>query len=132
MTISAAAPLKDGVISATGGSAVPFSSIGDNIGENHVFFDGTDIRTRSSGTFVSKAPKKSVNTPSGYTQQRNTAVLHFPLTLASGEVVVNTVRIEIATDVETSDAVKETIRGLAAQVIYENAFDEFWNHGVVS
>ncbi len=132
MSISASAPLKDGVVSATGGSAVPFTSIGDNIGENHVYFDGTDIRTRSSATFVSKAPKKSTTAPSGYTQQRNTAVLHFPLTLASGEVVVNTVRVEIATDVETSDAIKETIRGLVAQVVYENSFDEFWNHGVVS
>lgn len=128
MSISAASILKDGVIAVTGGTAKSFSSLGNTLHENRVVFDGTGILSRSSADFVSKSPTYSSSSPSNYTQARNTVTFRFPKTLASGDVVYNTARIQIATDVETTSAEIDTLRGIVAQVLSDTDFDGYWRN----
>jgi hypothetical protein len=127
MTISAFSPLKDGVIAVTGGTAVPFTSLGDGVGENVVFFDGADMLTRKEARFQATPPKVNAGTPSGYTQSRNKVILLAPQTLTSGERVVNKLTIHLEADINMSSADKSTLRGLAAQILSESDLDNFWN-----
>ncbi len=131
MSISNASILKDGVIGVTGGTTTALSSLGNTLNENSVVFDGTGLLDRSTGSFVAKAPAKTASSPNGYTQARNTMVLRFPKTLASGEIVFNTARVQLAFDVETTTAEKETVRGMVAQFLSDDDFDAYWNDQVV-
>ncbi len=131
MSINAASVLKDGTIAVTGGVATPMTSLGSTLNENSVVFDGSSLLDRSSGLFTIKAPSKTSTSPNGYTQARNQMVLRFPKTLASGDVVYNTARVQLSFDVETTSAEKETIRGLVSQMISDDDFDGYWNDQVV-
>lgn len=126
MSITAASILKDGTIGVTGGTATPFTTLGQGLDRHEVFFDGSDIRTRSSATFQVKAPKVSASAPNGYTQARCTATIRVPLALDNGNVTVNTLQISFASDVETTDAEKDTLLGIAAQVLSDSDFASFW------
>lgn len=132
MTIQTASILKDGTVATTGGTAKAFSSLGNALGQHDVYFDGSDYLTRLQATFSAKTPKVSASAPSGYTQSRQTVVLKVPKALASGATTINTIKIEFAVDVETTDAEKSTMLVYGAQLLHDSDFAEFWKAGSTS
>ncbi len=129
MSISTASVLKDGTLSATGGTASALTTLGESLSEHKAYVDGPDFLTRSDISFTVKAPKVSSGAPNGYTQHRSICLIKTPLVLDNGNTTVNTVKIEFSTDVETTDAEKETLRVYAAQLLFDSDFDDFWKHG---
>lgn len=131
MPINTASVLKDGVVATTGGVATAMSSLGSTLEKHEVFFDGADVRTRSSALFSARAAKPASGAPNGYTQERRKVIVRCPLLLDNTKMTVNTVAIEFAVDVETTQAEIDTLRSYAAQVIADTDFDAFWRSGSV-
>lgn len=129
MSIAGSSILKDGTIATTGGTASALTSLGDSLTEHKAYLDGTDFLSRSEVSFSVKSPKVSVSAPNGYTQQRCVAIIKTPLVLDNGNTTINTFKIEFSSDVETTDAEKETLRVFAGQLIADSDFDDFWKHG---
>lgn len=126
MSIANSSILKDGIVAATGGTAVTLYSLGDTLSNHDVYFDGNDFRTRSSASFAVKAPKVKVDAPNGYTQARSSVVISIPLTLANGLVTTQKIEISLSTDVESVDADKNTLLSYAAQVLTDPDYANFW------
>jgi hypothetical protein len=127
--MSLEATIKTGAtaLAATGGDDQALVSLGISANKNVVFFDGdTDFRTRRTIDFTTKAPTVQASAPNGYTQARSTALLKFPLELDNGERTVNTVRIEVAYDPESTAAEVEEMLEVAGQVVGTSAFFDFW------
>lgn len=129
MSLNNASLLSGASVAATGGTALPFGSLGSPGSINTLYAsDDSDIRTRREIVCQTRAARQNVDTPNGYTQSRSIVTVKTPLSLDNGEVTVNTVRIEIATDVETTDAEKLELRNIAAQAIIDSDFLEFWDN----
>jgi len=128
MTIANGSILKDGTISVTGGTATDLSSLGNTLNQHHAYFDGTDYLTRSMAEFSIKQPKVSANAPNGYTQARSIMVIKSPLALDNGNTTFNSISINFACDVETTQAEKRTMLGLAAQMLSDSDFSDFWEN----
>lgn len=129
MSILNAELLLDGVVSTTGGTALPIESIGSNIERHKAYYGGTTYLDRSTAMFNAKAPIKDINSVSGYTQARNTAKLAMPIPLADGSVVFNTLEIKFAVDAHTTLAQKTQLLSLGAQVLADTDFVAFWVDG---
>lgn len=129
MSISTASILKDGTVATTGGTAQAFTSLGDTLNQHNAYFDGSDFLTRSECNFTVKAPKISASAPNGYTQARSTVIMKVPLALDNGSNTVNTIKIEFSSDVETTDAEKQTMIVYAAQLLHDTDFSAFWKSG---
>lgn len=129
MSLTAASILKDGTIGVTGGTATAFTRISGDLNQANVVFDGTTILSRTEGVFARKSPKVSSSSPDGYTQARRSVLLKIPQVLADGSLTYDTVKIEMSRSVETTAADVLTYRGIAAQVLSDSDFDEFWEEG---
>jgi hypothetical protein len=128
MTIEASSIAIGGTLSATGGTATSVLSKGDTLEKHNVVLDdGSAFKEQTSVAFSIKAPKVSSSAPAGYTQARNTVVIQVPMVLANGNSTVNSFRLEMAVDPETTDADKTALRDIAAQAIFDADFDAFWN-----
>jgi len=113
----------------SGGTALTFATLGPRENGNVLYAqDDSDIRTRRE--IVCKTVQATTNPdkPNGYTQSRSALTLKVPLSLDNGSVTVNTVRIEVSTDVETTELEKLALRQLALQVLSDSDFTEFWNN----
>lgn len=129
MSLNNASVLSGTTVSATGGTPLAFSSLGSNGSINPLYAtDDTDVRTQRSIICGTKAPKISASAPNGYTQQRSSLTVKIPLVLDNGESTVNTIRIEMSSDVETTDAEKAELRNIAAQTLFDTDFTEFWDN----
>lgn len=131
MSIKTAVLAKGSTASFTGGTPVNLVTLGQNMNECSVVFDGTSILTRSAGQFLTRQPTANAGNPSGYSQARANVNLRFPKVLANGETVWDTVRISFSSSVETTTSEKNTIRNLVAQIIQQADFDGFWNELVL-
>jgi hypothetical protein len=123
-----ASVLVDGTVATTGGTATSFKSQGSDKSSHELVLD--DSAEFEALTFLDcsiKKPKVSATAPNGYTQRRCTMLLKVPLALDNGSVTINTVKIEIATDVEMTAAEKLSMRVLAAQLIHDSEFVDFWD-----
>ena len=78
------------LVAPTGGSAMPFLSIGSNADNPDTLYctSDTDFRTQRTVDVSVKRPKVSATAPNGYTQARATAVFKFPLELENGNITV--------------------------------------------
>jgi len=122
------ATLKTGATMApTGGSDLNFESRGNLLDRNNLFVPADlDLRTRREISCVIKDPKVSASAPNGYTQARATATFKSPLELDNGNITVNTVQISMACDVETTDAEKDELLIIAAQMLTDADFTSFF------
>jgi hypothetical protein len=114
------------IISATGGSDVTLKSLGDNIGRHELRFGGSSMADRNYVTMTANKPKVSLDSPSGYTQERTGFILKVPKELSDGTIVINTLRVQLATDVNTTDAEKLDMCFLGAQLLGQDDFADFW------
>lgn len=121
MSLSAVTTLTGSTIAGTGGTAVNWSKMGQ-VG-NKVTLAVTsdpDLRSRRTMDVVAKQPSVSNGAPNGYTQARVTKVYKQPLVLENGSQTVNTVRLEIAYDVETSAAELQELLDQGAQMAFNS------------
>lgn len=127
MSLTTASVLKDGTVATTGGTATGFIHKGGNLGLwEGIFDDSSEFINQSTVTFQVKDPKSNTGSPNGYTQGRSTVVMKVPLALDNGERTVNTLKIELACDHETTDAEIQTMLVYAAQLLADSDFSEFW------
>lgn len=111
-------------IAATGGSALAFASMGQ-AGSNSLLLAAsadTDLRLRRTIQVTAKLPAVSVAAPNGYTQARSTMVFKKPKLLANGKITINTVRVEVAYDVESSAAEVQELIDVGAQLLCDSDF----------
>jgi hypothetical protein len=128
MTISTSSIAIGTAISVTGGIATGLISKGDTLDlHNTVLDDGAAFKDHTNVDFSIKSPKVSASAPAGYTQARNVVVIKKPKTLANGNITYNSMRVELSCDSETTEAEKDSLRELAAQVIFDTDYDQFWN-----
>lgn len=106
MTLRNMSLLSAATVAASGGSALPFLPSSGASDDKLVMYAtaDTDLRTRRTIEFTAKLQKVSASAPNGYTQPRCTVYLRFPQTLANGITTVDTLKIELARDVETTQA----------------------------
>ena len=120
MGLNNASLLQGATVAASGGTALAFSSLGGSPGNTLYAIDDPDIRTRRDIVCNTTAARPKSDAPNGYPTPRTT--------LDNGNVTVNTIRIEMSTDVETTDAEKLELRSIAAQVLVDSDFLEFWDN----
>jgi hypothetical protein len=129
MSLKTASVLKDGTVATTGGTATTFIDKGTSPQCNSwvgILDDGSEFLAQSSATFTVKDPKVQSSAPNGYTQARSSVVLKVPLALDNGEYTLNTIKIELAVDHETTAAEIATMKVYAAQFLQDSDFTEFW------
>jgi len=115
-------------VASTGGTASSFTSLGDSIDRNEVFFDSTSIVDRKTCSFSTSQPKINASSPDGYTQGRSKFTLRYPIVLADGVTWTTcTFKAELATSVEMSTAEMDDMRYLSAQILADSDFDSFFN-----
>lgn len=128
MSLQNSAVLVDGTVATTGGTSTTFKTKGNTLLQHDLLLDdGSPLVGRTDLSCSIKAPKVSVAAPNGYTQARNTMILKVPLLLDNGSYTVNTIKVEMAVDIETTDAERDTMRITAAQLLHASAYDDFWN-----
>lgn len=128
MSLNSSSILVDGTVATTGGTATSLVSKGNTLSQHNLILDdGSDLLAQTEFEATIKSPKKSATAPNGYTQARNTVLIKVPLALDNGLVTFNTVKVEIACDVETTDAEKLSMRVLAAQMLHDSDYVSFWD-----
>jgi hypothetical protein len=111
-------------IATTGGTDLTYASLGNSapgVLELYVPAD-TDFRIRRSLTVSIKSPKLSVNAPNGYTQQRVKMLYRKPKLLANGKYTVQTCTVEVAYDIEASQADIQDLIDTGAQLCFDADF----------
>lgn len=127
MSLTNASVLVGPTITASGGTALALSSLGQNGNRvSLVATADTDFRTRRTMDLTAKTPNSNVSSPNGYTQARPSVLIKAPIVLANGKTTVNTLRIEMAYDVETSQAQIGALMELGAQSLFDSDFTSFW------
>lgn len=127
MSLTTLSLLEASTVSASGGTALDFTTAGGSTDKNKLIVPAdTDLREQRSLDLSVRRPRVQASAPNGYTQGRSIAVLKFPHTLANGNLTVDTIRIEMSTDVETSVANKSEMMSLAAQTIIDSEMSDFW------
>lgn len=123
MALSNANTLSGATITASGGTAVTWATQG-LVGNKNVLVvpADTDFRVRRQIDAVVKQPSPSASAPNGYTQARASVLYKKPILLANGKITVNTVRVEVAYDVETSAAQLTDMLDTGAQMCFDADF----------
>jgi hypothetical protein len=132
MSLKDSSVLVDGSVATTGGTGTPLKSLGNTLEQHELYLDESKpLIEQTTITASVKRPKVSVSAPNGYTQGRNTVYIKVPLKLDNGSITVNTIRLEIAADFETSAAERLGMRVLAAQMLTSSQFVDFWDDASV-
>lgn len=127
MSLNNASIKIDGTIAASAGTDTALLTQGGNLDQvSTILDDGTEFLASTSINFSKKPAKLSSAAPNGYTQLRNIVKVQSPLVLDNGGNTVNTVTINLGVDVETTDAEVQSLLVLAAQLLTDTDFSDFW------
>jgi hypothetical protein len=133
MTLETASINIDGTVATTGGTATGLISKGQGLNSHVLILDNSaEFVAQQTVAFSTKDPKVNSGSPNGYTQARSSAVLRVPLLLDNGEYTINTMKLELAVDHETTDAEIESMLVTAAQLIHDADFSDFWKKQTVA
>lgn len=133
MSLESMSVLKDGTVSTTGGTATTaLLQNRDQAGVTLLIDDGSELLVQPKINFTARSPRESNGAPNGFTQRRAKAHLEFPVILDNGNRTINTIKLELAADVEMTDAEIESMLVYAAQVIADSDFSDFWKRGSLS
>lgn len=103
MSLGSASTKVGATLSTTGGTDLAWNSTGLVSQKNVLVASAdTDLRTRRQIEATVKLPTANAVAPNGYTQARSAVLFKAPKILANGKITVNTLRIELAYDVETT------------------------------
>lgn len=121
--------LTGATVSATGGTAVVFADDGVTIpnGVHLVVPADTSYATRRSA--VAKFRPPILNTLGEYSKDKKYISYTKPMTLASGKVVNNVIRVEREVHPELSAADAADLNKIAAQLLVDSDGDNFWAAG---
>lgn len=106
-----------------GGSALAFTEV--QSAGNKVIIGvaaDTDLRLRRTIEATVHSPKPNNGSPNGYTQARTKTVYKAPLLLDNGQITINTVKVEVAFDVESTDAERTELCDIGAQIFTDSDF----------
>jgi len=124
MPLQTASVLSGATITPSGGTALAFTGAGIRNNTHPLFVAAdADLRTRRTMMCTVKDPKVSASAPNGYTQARSSVTFKSPLSLDNGSITVNTVRVEVSYDVETSAAELAELKVIGAQILTDSDFD---------
>lgn len=127
MAVSNATLKSGGTVSVAGGTDLAFASLGIQANQNTLYaIADPDFRTRREIVCAVKPPKAQAGAPNGFTQARASTLVKVPLVLDNGKMTYNTLRIELAVDVETSDAEKTELMSLGSQILADADFSAFF------
>lgn len=114
----------------TGGTATSLVVLSQEAGKitSFVGTSGVIAQTRTECTFETKIPRANSSAPGGYTQGRSILVAKVPKILANLARTVNTARVEISIDPETSAAEVAALKSLLVSSIIDSDFDQFWQN----
>jgi len=127
MPLTSASVLTGATITPSGGSALAFDGAGIRNGTHTLNCDAdTDLRTRRQFVCSVKEPRPSAGAPNGSTQARAAIVFKSPLALDNDNVTVNTVRVEVAYDPETTSAEIDELLVIGAQMFSDSDFTDFY------
>lgn len=103
----------------TGGTALAFASVGGAVAGSAdlAVAADTDLRLRRTLKFKVKYPSVLVTAPNGYTQARASAMFILPKVLANGKITVNTAKVELGFDPETTTAERQQLCDIIAQTL---------------
>lgn len=122
-----------GTTSTTGGTATAHKSLGDTNNQMSLFLDdGAALLLQQKVVANVVQPKPSVGAPNGYTQGRAKLYFEFPHVLANSNRTVDTARLELAFDVETTDTMRTAYREAIAQWVISSDADDFFNSLAIS
>jgi hypothetical protein len=127
MSITSASILVDGTVATTGGTATTFIEKGQTLNQwEGILNNAAEFLLQQGLTFTIKDPKVNAGSPNGYTQKRSSIVLRVPLALDNSGYTVNTLKIELACDHETTAAEIESMLVTGAQLLHDSDFSNFW------
>jgi len=108
----------------TGGTALTFVSAGNFAAGKVTLYVAadTDFRVRRTIDVTVKTPTPQLSTPNGYTQARGKAIFKKPKLLANGKITVNTVTVDVAYDVECTQAEIQELMDVGAQMLVDSDF----------
>jgi len=131
MAINGATPLVGSTtyVAPTGGSADTLAATGDSLTATALFAGDTEFLTQKEIAFTVKKPVVSVSAPNGYTQARRTALLKTPLELDNGARTVNTLKMELAVDIETTTAEIQEMLFIGSQLLADGDYTNYWCNG---
>lgn len=115
-------------IAPTGGTATGLVSLGQNLTDLSTYLATTGVTqlTRTAMDFTSKQPKVSLTAPGGFTQGRSGVKITSPKVLANLKRTLNSIKIDLSIDPETTVAENLALRSLAALALLDSDFDAFW------
>lgn len=134
MPINGATPLVGSTtyVAPTGGSADSLSAFGSLTDMKAVFDGDTSVLTQKTMDISVKEAKVSASAPGGYTQARRFVLIKFPKILGNTNRTVNTIKIELAVDLETTSAEIAEYMFLASQVCADTDFTSLWANGTLA
>lgn len=118
-------------VTTTGGTALTFAADGLSVANGvHVIAPADVYNVRRQVTFKFRSP--TVDAKSGqWSKGKKTATFVQPVVLASGEIVFNTLRVELETHPETSDATCTDYLKIGAQLLTDSDTANFWAYGAL-
>jgi len=123
MSLSAATTLSGSTIAGTGGTTVNWSSLGISGNKNIIVVTAdTDLRVRRQVEVSVKTPTPQASAPNGYTQARISGIYKKPKLLANGKITVNTVKVEVAYDVECTPTEIQDMLDVGAHLLFDGDF----------
>lgn len=132
MSISSASILVDGTVATTGGTATSLKTKGQDLGQMLALLDdSSEYIDQTTMLFSVTDPKVKADAPNGYTQARASAVVHVPLALDNGNYTKNSIKLELSCDHETTAAEVQSMLVLAAQILHDSDFSDFWKDRTV-
>lgn len=127
MALTSASINVDGTVATTGGTATALTKLGGSLDSHDaILADNAAYAARTQISFVAKPPKVSATAPAGYTQARTSVKLMKPKTLANAARTINSVKLELSVDPETTAAEIQTLLVLSAQLLVDSDFADFW------
>lgn len=127
MAIDGSTFSQGATIAPTGGTSKTINRlyVKDNTLKAYCSSDADEL-TRREFDFTVKDPKVNASSVGGYTQGRAVMLFKSPFVKATGDRTVNTVRVEMAYDIETDASEREALRVEACQILFGSDFDAFW------
>ncbi len=133
MSITNMAVNVGGTSSVTGGTSTSYLAKGTTLDRRTLILDdNSDYVDQTKVEFSIKDPKVSAGAPNGYTQARSNVYVQVPLALDNGNRTINSLRIELSVDPETSDAEISAMLEEGAQILYQTALRDFWQKRALS
>jgi hypothetical protein len=127
MAIETSSILYDGTVATTGGTATGVITKGGTLNQlNVILDDSSEFIDQTKVEFTVREPVVNTSAPNGYTQARSAVRMLVPLSLDNTNRTINSLKIELSVDHETTDAEIQSILVAGAQFLVDSDFSDFW------